>query len=93
MFQGIDLQEVCNVIILVSAVIIAAKNIYGFFKKPVDGLHQKAQTAEEKHINEIVEAKVPDIVKKNQEEIVDSLEDYDVYILDITQDMIKKFIR
>lgn len=73
MFWGIELQEVCNVIILVSAVIIAAKNIYGFLKKPVDGLHQKSQTAEEKHINEVVEAKVPEMLKKNQEEITNSL--------------------
>lgn len=73
MFWGIELQEVCNVIILVSAVIIAAKNIYGFLKKPVDGLHKKSQTAEEKHINEVVEAKVPEMLKKNQEEITNSL--------------------
>ena len=73
MFWGIELQEVCNVIILVSAVIIAAKNIYGFLKKPVDDLHQKSQTAEEKHINEVVEAKVPEMLKKNQEEITNSL--------------------
>lgn len=87
MFQGINLQEVCNVIILVSAVIIAAKNIYGFFKKPVDGLHQKAQTAEEKHINEIVEAKVPDMLKKNQEEITNSLEEIKGLVLDQGQQL------
>lgn len=87
MFWGIELQEVCNVIILVSAVIIAAKNIYGFLKKPVDGLHQKSQTAEEKHINEIVEAKVPDMLKKSQEEIADSLEEIKGLVLDQGQQL------
>ena len=87
MFWGIELQEVCNVIILVSAVIIAAKNIYGFLKKPVDGLHQKSQTAEEKHINEIVEAKVPEMLKKNQEEITNSLEEIKGLVLDQGQQL------
>lgn len=87
MFWGIELQEVCNVIILVSAVIIAAKNIYGFLKKPVDGLHQKSQTAEEKHINEVVEAKVPEMLKKNQEEITNSLEEIKGLVLDQGQQL------
>jgi hypothetical protein len=35
---GFSLNELANLIILISAVIIAAKNIYAFFKKPVDDL-------------------------------------------------------
>ena len=82
MFQNINLQEVCNIIILVSAVIIAAKNIYGFIKKPVDDLHEQAQSAEEKHIKEILEAKVPDMIKSNQNEIIESLEEIKGLVLD-----------
>ena len=75
MFQNISLQEVCNIIILISAVIIAVKNIYGFIKKPVDDLHEQAQTQEEEHIEKIVNKQVPDIVKKNQENIITSLDE------------------
>jgi len=36
--ENITLTAVCNVIVLASAVIIAGKNIWEFFKKPVDDL-------------------------------------------------------
>lgn len=81
MFQNITLQEVCNVIILVSAVIIAAKNIYGFFKKPVVDLHNHAQEAEEKHIEEVLAKKLPGEVEKRQEAIIDSLEEIKELVL------------
>jgi uncharacterized protein YpmB len=45
--EGIDvgqitLQEVCNIIILVSAVIGAITTIYKFLKKPVDNIQELA---------------------------------------------------
>lgn len=82
MFQNITLQGVCNIIILVSAVIIAAKNIYGFFKKPVDDLHNRAQEVEEKHIEEVLAKKLPGEVEKRQETIIDSLEEIKGLVLD-----------
>lgn len=63
--EGLTLQQICNLIILVSAVIIAVKNIYGFFKKPVDDLNTKAHEKEEKHIEEVIDKKMPDIVQEN----------------------------
>ena len=69
MFSGLNLQGVCNVIILVSAVIIALKNIYGFFKKPVTDLQDKARLAEEKRIVRIVEEKMPEILKKHSQNV------------------------
>lgn len=69
MFQGINLQEVCNIIILVSAVIIAVKNIYGFLKKPVDDLHSHTKKAEEKRIEEVIEARVPDLLQKHGDSV------------------------
>jgi len=63
--EGLTLQQICNLIILVSAVIIAVKNIYGFFKKPVDDLSTKAHEKEEKHIEEVIDKKMPDIVQEN----------------------------
>ena len=64
MFGNIDLQEVCNLIILISAVIIAVKNIYGFLKKPVDDLHDRSLTAEEKRIEKVLNSRVPEILSK-----------------------------
>lgn len=82
MFQNINLQEVCNLIILASAVIIAVKNIYGFLKKPVDDLHNHAQTIEEKHIEEVLEKKLPEMVNDSHESIIDSLEEIKGLVLD-----------
>ena len=82
MFENIGLQEVCNVIILVSAVIIAAKNIYGFIKKPVDGLHDRAQNNEEKHIKEVIEKEIPQMVEKQQENIIKSLDEIKKLVLE-----------
>lgn len=79
---NISLQEVCNVIILVSAVIIAAKNIYGFLKKPVDGLHDRAQNNEEKHIKEVIDKEIPKIVEEKQENIIKSLDEIKTLVLE-----------
>lgn len=69
MFQGINLQEVCNVIILISAVIVAGKTIYGFLKKPVDDLHDKAYNTEERHIETVMEQKMPELLKDHGEAV------------------------
>lgn len=82
MFSNLSLQEICNIIILVSAVIIAVKNIYGFLKKPVDDLHGRAQSAEQHRVEEILSKKVPEMVKANQEDIIDSLEEIKGLVLD-----------
>ena len=89
MFQGINLQEVCNLIILFSAVIIAGKNIYGFLKKPVDDLHERTQSAEEEHIEQVINDKVPKILDQHQEVIVDSLEEIKALVLDQGRDLDK----
>ena len=82
MFSSLNLQEICNVIILVSAFILALKNIYGFLKKQVDDLHGRAQSAEQHRIEEILSKKVPEMVKTNQEDIIDSLEEIKGLVLD-----------
>ena len=61
MFKGIELQEICNMIILISAVIIAGKNIYGFFRKPVDSLYKYSQKAEEEHIKKVIKEQIPEL--------------------------------
>lgn len=67
--SNIGLQEICNVIILVSAVIIAVKNIYGFIKKPVKGINDYALKAEQKRMEETLRREVPQIIKDNLQDI------------------------
>ena len=88
MFQNIDLQQVCNLIILISAVIIAAKNIYGFLKKPVDSLQDRAKSNEQKHIEEVLEEKMPKLLEKNCETLMASLTE----IKDMTLSQEKRLI-
>ena len=89
MFENLSLQGVCNIIILVSAVIIAGKNIYGFFKKPVDGLHEKAELAEARRIEAILSEKAPEIINKHEKDIIDSLEEIKALVLDQGKDLEK----
>ena len=74
-FKNITLQEVCNIIILVSAVILAVKNIYGFFKKPVNDLHNRAQTAEEKRIVTVLKREVPGLLEQNCKTIINAIDE------------------
>jgi hypothetical protein len=72
--EGIDvgeitLQEVCNIIILVSAVIGAITTIYKFLKKPVDNIQELANQKEEKHIETVINARVPALLKKHDDEL------------------------
>ena len=63
------LEEVSSVIILIAAVIAAIKTIYGFFKKPVDDLQAKAKKEEEKHIEEVLEKKMPNLLAQHSERV------------------------
>ena len=71
--SNIGLQEICNVIILVSAVIIAVKNIYGFIKKPVKGINNYALKAEQKRMEETLRREVPQIMKANLQDITTTI--------------------
>lgn len=75
MFEGIDLQKICNIIILISATIVAIKGIYGFLKKPVDDIHDHVQDAEEQHIEEVLKREVPKLLQQNCDIIMASLDE------------------
>ena len=72
--QGLTLTEVCNVIVLISAVIIAGKTIFGFFKKPVDDIAAKVNEREEEHIKEVLQAEIPNMLAENCKVITGSLD-------------------
>ena len=73
--QSVPMQKICNLIILMSAVIIASKNIYSFFKKPVDDIQERARANEEQHIEQVLENKIPPLLQKNCETIMGSLDE------------------
>ena len=61
------LQQICNVIVLVSAVIIAARNIYGFVKAPVDHISRASLRREEERIKAVLEQQIPELFNKQAE--------------------------
>lgn len=63
------LEEISSAVILIAAVIAAIKTIYGFFKKPVDDLQAKAKRDEEKHIEEVLEKKMPNLLAQHSERV------------------------
>ena len=69
----INLNEAANIIILISAVIIAAKNIYHFFKKPVDDIADRARKSQDQHIEQVLDEKMPKLLEKNCETLMASL--------------------
>ena len=70
-----SLQDICNVIILVSAVIIAVKNIYAFFKKPVDDLQERARANEEQYIEEVLKREMPGLMQENCKTIIGAIDE------------------
>ena len=67
----ITLQDICNIIILVGAAIGAITTIYKFLKKPVDDIQERANEKEEKHIEEVINTRVPALLKKHSDEVRD----------------------
>ena len=64
-----NLSDISSTVILIAAVIAAIKTIYGFFKKPVDDLQAKAKRDEEKHIEEVLEKKMPNLLAQHSERV------------------------
>ena len=60
----LSLQEICNIIVLVSAVIIAARNIFGFFKTPVDHISRASIKREETRIKSVLAEQIPELFSK-----------------------------
>ncbi len=70
-----NLNQVANIVILISAFIIAAKNIFGFLKQPVDDLKASAREDEEKHIEEILKREMPGLLQENCKSIMGALDE------------------
>lgn len=72
---NLDLNSAANLIILISAVILAGKNIYAFFKKPVDEVKKKVHDDEEQHIEEVFDRKMPELLSANCQTLMGSLKE------------------
>lgn len=84
----INLNETANLIILISAVIVAIKTIYHFFKKPVDDIADRARKNQDQHIEQVLDEKMPKILEKNCETLMASLNE----IKDMTLSQEKRLI-
>ena len=84
-----DLNQLANIIVLISAVIIAVKNIYAFFKKPVDQITEKSRQEEEKRIEAVLDKKMPGLLKVNCTTLMDSLNEIKTLTLS-QEDRLKK---
>lgn len=73
--EWLDLNVLANAVILISAVILAVKNIYSFFKAPVGTLQKKAKEEEKKRIEQVLDEKMPELLGKNCETIMVSLKE------------------
>lgn len=79
---GIPLQDMANIIILISATIIALKTIFAFFKKPVDDLQERVKSNEEKYIEKVLENKMPGLLQQNCKAIIGAIDELKEMTLD-----------
>ena len=70
-----NLNQIANIVILISAFIIAAKNIFGFLNQPVDDLKASASEAEEKHIEELLKREMHSLLQQNCKSIMGALDE------------------
>lgn len=68
-----DFQIICDWIVLVSAVIIASKNIYAFFRRPINDIHQWNHKNEENHINAVVDTRREEVIEEIKNTIITTL--------------------
>lgn len=88
------IQEICNWIVLISAVTLAVTNIYKFFKKPVDVVQKHQDEQLEKKIEQQLSKVLPDILNKQSTEMMtarhceykDLLEQVDHMLVERTSD-------
>ena len=78
---GLNLNETANLIILISAVIVAIKTIYNFVKKPVDTIQQTVHDNEEEHIEEVLKREMPGLLEENCKVIMASLKNIEAMTL------------
>lgn len=62
------ISQLCDIIILISAVLIAVKNIYGFFAKPTSHIKSRYQKERDKNIGTLIENKMEEALKKHDED-------------------------
>lgn len=67
-------SQICDVVILVSAVLIAVKNIYEFFAKPTSKIKTRYQKHLDSNIGTMIEEKMETALKKHDEAVAADVE-------------------
>lgn len=70
------LSEICNIIILIGAVIVAIKNIYNFFHEPKKKIDDRRKEEVREQVKSILEEEATEIkneVLENMKEVLDGL--------------------
>ena len=85
-----DLQSLCNIIILVGGAIVAIKNIAEWIGKPIRLFKKKSDKDFDKKVVEIIKREMPDIFLEHDLKIRDQYRaDREQYLKDITAEVIK----
>lgn len=85
------IEQICNWVVLVSAVIIAATNIFRFFGKPVTFMKKKSYDEEKKRVIKYLEEMLPDMLVSHDLETREKYKnDRQRYLEDISNTVIKK---
>ena len=63
-----NFQDICNWVVLISAVTLAITNIYKFFANPIKAGSKKANDKLNEKIDARIDQKVPELLKKRDEE-------------------------
>ena len=94
MLEGTLFGDICDIIILISAVTLAIINIYKFFAKPTSALKKKSYEAEKHRVEAIIDTKLnekmPDILYNHDLETRDKYRgDRYNYLLEIKKEVEK----
>lgn len=82
-------SQICDAIVLISALCIAFTNIYNFFAKPTSKLKKKKQEDLKNQISDAIDEKLPDILLEHDLETKQKyLNDRQKYLLDIKAEVL-----
>lgn len=86
-----DLQNICNVIIIIGAVVVAIKNIAEWFGKPIRLFKKKTDANFEEKVVTIIKREMPEILYEHDVEVRKRyLADRQNYLLEIKNEVLRE---
>ena len=90
-FFGLSVGEIVDYIILFAALIGAVYKIYDFFAKPTTALKQKREAREKERIKQVIDAELPEILRKHDLETRDKYKaDRQRYLKEIRDEVLEE---